>query len=393
MASCEASASCPQNVGLRRVAQRNDARHRQLVHGDRPRLIRAQDVHRRGIFGGAEPRHQHAAPRQLRRSDGHAHREHHRQGDRNGAHQEDEQERQNLDERRIAHESEHNDHGQQRADDEEQPADDPGDHGFDMQFRPRALDQLRGPPKVGLRSRQNHHAVALAVTDNRPRGQDVGWVLANLLRFAGESRLVYAHRPAEEPDVGRNDVAGADADNVAGDQLVGRNELPGRIPPHAGHDLQAFPQRRHDAGRAPLLRETQHGVDHQQPPYHDEIGVFVEDGRQNHDQFEHPRGQPPELLQEADERMPFVLWHLVVAMFLEPDFDLSPRKARFRIDAEHRQRCGNRRGGNVGDGLQRWARLSAGHVAFTGRRLHRLWCSSRVVSRPQFDSESCPIAL
>src|SRR5512139_2315591 len=41
------------------------------------------------------------------------------------------------------------------------------------------------------------------------------------------------------------------------------------------------------SGRAALLHEPQHGVDDQQRAHHDQIRGFTEEGRQQHDDFEH----------------------------------------------------------------------------------------------------------
>ena len=52
-----------------------------LFHRDRARLVHAEHVHRRRIFGGAEARDEHAALGQLLRADGHADREQRPTGD------------------------------------------------------------------------------------------------------------------------------------------------------------------------------------------------------------------------------------------------------------------------------------------------------------------------
>jgi hypothetical protein len=71
-------------------------------------------------------------------------------------------------------------------------------------------------------------------------------------------------------------------------QFPGGNDLPARIAP------DAFPQCLHDSGGPALLFKAQHGVDHQQGAHHGQVRIVSQHGRQNHDQFEHPRRDAPE---------------------------------------------------------------------------------------------------
>ena len=260
-----------QHVGFRRVLQRDHAGDGQLVHRDRARLVHAEHVHRRGILRGAEAGDQHAALGQLLRPDGHADREHDGEGDRHRAHQQDEHERDHLEERRAADQRQHDHHAQQRADDDEEPADDLGHHRFDVKLRTRLLHEFRGAAKIGLRPGQHHHAVAFAPADDGPRREHFAGRLVRVLRFAGERRLVHAQRSGEEFHVRRDDVAGSHANDVAGDQLPGGNDLPVRIAPDARTDLQPSPQCLNDAGGPALLHKAQHGVDNQQRAHHGEV--------------------------------------------------------------------------------------------------------------------------
>ena len=162
-------------------------------------------------------------------------------------------------------------------------------HRFDVELRARRLHEFRGAAEVGLRPRQHHHAVAFPPADDGPRREHVAGRLVRILRLAGEGRLVDAQHSGQELHIRRDDVARAHADDVAGDQFPGGNDLPARIAQHARTDLQPSPQRLDDAGGPMFLRKAQHGIDDQQCAHHGEIGVFPEDSRQNHDQLEHPR--------------------------------------------------------------------------------------------------------
>ena len=93
-------------------------------------------------------------------------------------------------------------------------------------FGRACLHQLGGAAEVGPGPGQHDHAVAFAPADDGPRRQHVAGRLVDVLRLAGEGRLVDAQRSGQELDVRRDDVARAHADDVAGDQLAGGNDLP-----------------------------------------------------------------------------------------------------------------------------------------------------------------------
>ena len=175
-----------QHVGFCRVLPRDHACDGQLVHRNRARLVHAEHIHRRGILHRAEAGHQHAALRQILRSEGRADREHDREGDRHGAHQQDKQKRNHLKERRAANQGQHDHHHQQRADDDEEPADDLGHHHFDVEFRHCLLYQFGGAAKVGLRPGQQNYAVAFPPAHDGPRREHTSGRLVRVLGLAGE---------------------------------------------------------------------------------------------------------------------------------------------------------------------------------------------------------------
>jgi len=103
------------------------------------------------------------------------------------------------------------------------------------------LHELRGASKVGLGSGQHHHAVTFAPVDDRSRRKYFARLLVRILRFAGKRRLVHAQTSVEEFHIRRDDVARPHANDVAGDQFPGRNDLPARITPDPRANLQPFP--------------------------------------------------------------------------------------------------------------------------------------------------------
>ena len=79
----------------------------------------------------------------------------------------------------------------------------------------------------------------------------------------GERRLGHLQgRRAQQPAVGRDDVAGLDRDDVARDQLFGRQLRERPVAPDPRRDDHHLLQRRHRGGGLALLAQTQHGVEH-----------------------------------------------------------------------------------------------------------------------------------
>src|SRR5665213_1094952 len=111
-----------------------------------------------------------------------------------------------------------------------------------MKLRTRLLDEFGCAAEKGFRTSQHDHAVALAPPDNRPRREHFSRRLICVNRFAGERRLINAHRAGNDLHVSRDDVAWTHAYNVARDQLPGGNDLPVRVATHARTDLQTPPQ-------------------------------------------------------------------------------------------------------------------------------------------------------
>ena len=96
-----------------------------------------------------------------------------------------------------------------------------------------------------------------------------------------------------------------------------------------------------------LLRETQDGVDDQERTHHREIGIFPQDQRQHHNQFEHPRRQAPELREKCADRMAFLHGHFVVALRLLTGGGLGAGKPGFRVHMQRREGVGYGRGCDV----------------------------------------------
>ena len=143
------------------------------------------------------------------------------------------------------------------------------------------------------------------------------------------------------------------------------NDLPARIAPDACTDLQPFPQGLHDSGGPALLFKAQHGVDHQQGAHHGQVRIVSEHGRQNHDQFEHPRRDAPEFPKELENRVAFFYSHFVIAVLLPADVHLGVCKPGVGVDVECRERVGNGRGVDVRRFAACWLRERRLRFGFT----------------------------
>ena len=289
------------------------ANEREVVGGQRPRLVGAQDVQRRRVLGRAQARDEHALFCERDRSDRHRDREHHRQRHRHRAHEQDEGERQDLDEVDAPRDRQDQRSGDEHADDDEQPAHDARDHLLDVQLGMGGLDQLRGAAKERARARGDHERRSLATADDGSGVHELVTTLAELARLAGQRRLIDAQLAVEELHVRRDEVAAAHAHDVAGHQLARGDRLPALVAQHARRDLEPPAKRLHRFGRVLLLEKAQQRIDEQQRDRDPEVRHLVQQQRQDGDELEHPRRQPPELAGERQHRVRGLLRHLIGA--------------------------------------------------------------------------------
>ena len=201
----------------------------ELVHGERAGLVGAQDIHVGRVLDGARARDEDAAAPELHRTNGHADREHHGERDRHRAHEQHQGDRQHVYEALPLDKRRHERHHHERADDDEQPPHDPRGHFFDMQLWVRALDELGGATEVRTRPGGHHDPCRLSVAHGRTGVDDGIGRLVDLGRLARQRGLVHAQRAVADLEIGRDEVTGAHADNVAGDELACRHATPALI--------------------------------------------------------------------------------------------------------------------------------------------------------------------
>ncbi len=307
---------------------------------------------------------QHAPACQLHRPHRHAHREHDRQRDRHRAHEQDQHQGQYLEEGHAAPQGDAGRHREERADDQEEPPDQGGHDGLDVQLRARHRHELGRPAEVGAPARQDDHAVRFPPAHERPRVHEGSRIPADVQRLARERRLVHRQFARHDSHVRRDDITGPEAHEIAGHELPGRDRLPEPVALRARRHAKARAQGL-DGPRGPAFLDDAHdGVDQQQPADDDEIGVFLQDPGQEENQLERPGGESPELAQEPTERMGLRLGDLVVPLLAEAAVDLGPAEAGLSVDTQPGQHLGNarRRQVHAASGRDRLGRLDQGVV-------------------------------
>ena len=102
--------------------------------------------------------------------------------------------------------------------------------------------------------------------------------------------------------VGRNDVAQCDVDDVAGHQLAGRQIDPFAVTPDPGSRRQTLLEQRDGVVRLVFLPERDAGIDQQHQKNDGEIRPVAGQARQQGGRFDHPRNRPPQVRQQLAQR-------------------------------------------------------------------------------------------
>ena len=331
----------PQHILLGEPGERDHPRDGQLVGRDGPGLVDAEDVHRSGVFRRAQSRDQDAGRRQFACADGHAHRQHDRQSDGDGAKEQREQERQHVHEVNAARDREPHNDQHDDAHDDEQPADEVRDQCLRVECRSRDLHELRGASEERACAGGGDDGRRLTTTDHGRRVHDGIGALLGVLGLSGQDGLVDAERPTEQPDVRRDDVTLPDSDDVVWNEVARRQHLPLAVSKHASVHLQAAAERVHDALGSSLLHGGDDRVQREEGCRDHQVGISVQRPRQRGDRLEHPGRQAPELRQEREKGVRLLLQDLVRSILLSPSFDLFVREADVDVRGA-RLWCGRR---------------------------------------------------
>jgi hypothetical protein len=305
---------------------------RELVAGERAGLVRAEQVDRGHLLEGVEPRHDGLASGQPVSPDGHGHSQHGWQRRWDAGDEQDQAEHDRLREPDAAHQL-HGDHGddQHGGDRDEEVAD--AQHGSaEVGDALGLLDHRRGLCEPGAHAGRGDDADHLTLLDRGARVRRVAPSLGHRDRFSGESRLVYLQAATgRQRDIGGHDRSDLDADDVAGDEILGRHGPPGAVAQHVRLGGELLLERVDDVGGLVLLPEADDPVDHEQerddrtvvPPLHDDA--------HDHGELEHPRDRPPEVVQELSHRAPALVHDPVGPVFLEPTCRLLARETPVQV--------------------------------------------------------------
>ena len=295
----------------------------QLVHGQGPGLIRAEDINPGQLFDGHQPADDGLFRRQQPGPHGHCHRQDRGHGHGDGRH------RQNQGELESGHhpvaaekgDRQNQDHQHQRQDD--QVIADLQHRSLEMAGGVRLLDQLGGLAEVRVLPGGIDQAVNFSLMNNRPRVHCLAGFTGDGQRLTRQRRLVHFHRiTIEQARIRRHDVPQAEADYVTRHQQPHLCGGPLPVTLHPGLDGQLGLQGLDGVSRLELLPETDRGVGQEQNQDDEKIRPVTDQGRENNRHLDHPRNRPPKISQEFQERIGLFLSYLVRAVLRQATFSL-----------------------------------------------------------------------
>ena len=180
-----------------------------------------------------------------------------------------------------------------------------------MADRVRLLHQLSRLAEVGVRTGGVDKGADLTLSDDRSGEHRLAGSAGGRQRLAGQRGLIHLDGVArKQARICRHDVAQAEADHVARDQLACRRRDPLSVAFHSGHDGQFGFEGSDGFARLSLFPESDHGVGDEQDQDDDEIWPVLEQPGKDHRHLDHPWDRTPEVGEE------FQVWILL------PCFDL-----------------------------------------------------------------------
>ena len=158
-------------------------------------------------------------------------------------------------------------------------------------------------------------------------------------RFAGQRRLVDAEIVAvDELQIGRNDVAEPDQDDVAGNEQARLDVLPCAVAPDPGLQREALLEQRDGVVGLELLPEADACVDEQHDENDREIVPVAQQSRKHGRDLDHPGDRPPEEMGETLEDADVMLGERVLAVLLKPARGFGFAEARGFLRAARSRR-------------------------------------------------------
>ena len=224
-------------------------------------------------------------------------------------------------------------------------------------------------------------------------------VLGGRQALPGERRLVDLERGRrDDPSVRGHEVAGLERDDVAGDQLLGRDLPQLAVPPHPCLDDHHLLERRHGGRGLALLAEAQVGVeDRQQDQHHAGRHLLDRVDRQEAGDQQHDLHRVGVLPQEGVPAGLGLLRRELVGPDLGPTgLDLGRRQPVRGLDSLAGQRLldgegvPGGRGAGGGDGIAHRGRPRRGTV--TGSRVRGDdYCSTITLGRELANDRRLPV--
>jgi len=312
----------------------------QLVLGQRPGLVGAEDVDAGHLLDRLEPGDDRLLLRHGQRAERHGDRKHRGHGDRNRSDGQDQHKFHQFEHlgeldvavRQMVAVKTDGDQDQAKPDahHDEEVAD--AHHRLlEVGDVPGPGHQFGGAPEEGIPAGGGDHGDHLALLGDRAGVDGVADLLADRERFAGQRGLVDAEVFAVDQDaVGGNHIAQPDADHIARNHLRRIDFTPDAVAQDAGLESESFFQRVEGIAGLVLLPETDEGVEHQHKENDVEIVEIPRDQRKQRGGFDHPRNRPPEVLENLEERVALLLLQRIGAALGQPFPGLGSAQAGSR---------------------------------------------------------------
>ena len=198
--------------------------------------------------------------------------------------------------------------------------------------RAGAGHQLRRAAEEGVGAGGDDDAFHLALLDDAARVGLVADLLGDRQRLAGQRRLVDRGVVApHQAQVGRNDHAEADLDDVARHQRRGRHRLPSAVAQRRRLRRQALFQRRQRVRRLAVLPEFEPGIEEQQGGDDGEVLPVADQRRDDGRRLDHVGDRADEVSDQLGEHALLTLEQRVGAVLARAGSWLRLKTGRWPI--------------------------------------------------------------
>ncbi len=176
----------------------------------------------------------------------------------------------------------------------------------------RVGHQLGGLSEVSLGARRIDQGADFTLPDNRSGEHRIACEAGSRQRLPGERGLVDLDLVAvKQPGVGGDNVAQAQPDHIAGNQLPRRCRFPSILAFHARINRQFGFEGFNCVAGLPFLGIADEAVSHQQQQDDKEIRPVPHRAGQYDGDLDHPRNRTPEVAEELQQRVGGVLGDLI----------------------------------------------------------------------------------